>query len=490
MLLMLAVGTSFLVESLEMGAVSPLHSALGHAYGLSRAQRVGLAAMTYGGSMGGMLISGPLGDCKGRKAALMLANGLICLSSCLHAVVPLTSPTWVLLLLRLLGGLGGAISVPTGYTLAAESTPEELRLQMIFCISFVGNLGYILEALGIQWFMPHFGEQDSDNWRGLCLFIGLPAFAAMPLVWLVSESPSFLASNGRWDECAAALSTIASWNGRPESHAQALEEIKARRKPVAYSAGHWPAWTSLATHYLPVMVVLMLMDASKSFFTSGSAYLCKDLFELTRKHQSLSPTSLNIIASAAPLVGLLIGERFAWAGVRKLMLGWSLIAAASLGVLAIATLRSMAWFLLLTVILFKLAYGPMGTCLAMMKVQAFPTEFRASAFAMICVAGRLVCALGPMLLEALKTQEKARSWNPQHLSVYVVSLAAAALLSGLLVFPIPRACSSIPKLRSLSDINLNCSDDDDVVHSPLGRSAKYGSMRSGRGTRDIIAKSP
>lgn len=462
-LLLLAVGSSFLVESLEMGVVSPLHTALGHVYSLSRGERVGLAALTYAGSMGGMFIAGPLADCWGRKKGLLLALCLIFISSVLHAVVPLNSPTSVLLFLRVLGGIGGAITLPTGYTLAAESTPESMRFRIVFGISFLGSLGYFLEAVGIQWFMPHFGEHDSDNWRGLCLFIGLPALIAGPLVWMVSESPAFLSTNGRWEECARSLQTIARWNGR-EDAARAITADDLRPTIVGEPSessptAQWPPLNSLAAHYLPILVVLALMDACKSFFTSGSAYLCKDLFELTRASQTMSPTALNIVASASPLVGMLLGERCVWAGVRTLMFGWSIVAAGSLFVLADSRSREVPWLVLLMVIFYKLAYGPMGTCLSMMKVQAFPTEFRGSAFASICVAGRLLCALGPMLLEGLKPQEDASSWNPRHLDIFIIALGVTALCAGLLVFPIPRACRSQPVLRSLSSVNL-CSEDE------------------------------
>mmetsp|Transcript_110770 Transcript_110770/g.294241 ORF Transcript_110770/g.294241 Transcript_110770/m.294241 type:complete len:519 (-) Transcript_110770:92-1648(-) len=478
-----AVGTSFLIESLEMGAVSPLHTALGHAFNLSRGERIGLAALTYAGSMGGMFCAGPIADCYGRKTVLAAGNLIICISSCLHAVVPLHTPSWLILALRLLQGVGGAVVLPTGYTLAAESTPIDYRLKMGFGISFLGTIGYLLEALAIQWFMPHFGEKDSDNWRGFCLFIGLPALLALPLVFMIVESPTFLAINERWDDCEESLRTMAAWNKVPESAAstEASESLLPRRhmscRPMTTKLIRWPSVNSLIARFLPVMVVLTLMDASKSFFTSGSAYLCKDLFELTRHEMNqFSPAALNAIASGSPLLGLILGERMVGVGVRMVMLIWSVVAFAALCMMAIGKLRACGWLVLTLVIVYKLAYGPMGTCLAMMKVQAFPTEFRASAFAIICVGGRLLCALGPVLLEALKPHEDASSWNPKHLSVYILSLAVAALVSGLLVLKLPAMPTT--RLRSLSSTDLHSLDeedsDTDAVSPLVKRSFSFG----------------
>lgn len=459
-LLLLAIGVAFLAESLEMGAVSPLHTALGHAYGLSRGGRVWLAATTYAGSIGGMVVAGPLADIWGRKKGLLLSLLLVCLSSCAHAALPLQAPFFMILVLRVLAGLGTAISLPTGITLAAESTPEVLRLRLVLGTSFLGTLGYVLEAVGIQWFMPHFGEKDSDNWRGLCLFIGIPAFAALPLVWLLQESPMFLATTGRWEECNKALQEIAAWNNSPlHGGSRAPEVITdsqhrgtaiSRKQAIRSWKNQWPSWRLLVRQYALVLVVLTLMDAAKSFFVSGSAYLCKDLFEMTRTRQSLSPTALNMFASISPLLGLLIGERFVCIGVRALMVSCSFIASAALTALAFPKVRRGPGWVLSMVLLFKLTYGPMGTCLSMMKVEAFPTQFRASAFAAICAAGKLLCALGPMLLEGLKPEEDARSWDQRTLEKYIIVLAVAALAHGVLAFFIPRACGQGPRLRSLS----------------------------------------
>merc|ERR1719220_1499140 len=123
-------------------------------------------------------------------------------------------------------------------------------------------------------------------------------------------------------------------------------------------------------------MLLLLIDALRSFFTSGSAYLCKDLFELTRLNRPISPTFLNVIASLSPLVGLIIGERFIWMGVRFIMLWCSVIAAAALVVIAFPCVRNISWLLLAMVLCYKLTFGPMGTCVSLMKVEAFPTEFR------------------------------------------------------------------------------------------------------------------
>jgi len=479
-LLLLGVGVSSLVESMEMGVVGPLHTALARAYGLSRTERSLLPLLTYLGSMVGMIVAGPLADLWGRKRGLVLAQVLICAACCLHAVLPAHIGFGALVVLRLVSGVSGAMGIPTGISLAVESCPQKDRLRLVFGISFLGSLGYLLEAMGIQWFMPHFGEEATDNWRGLCLFCGIPALATLPLVLVLRESPTFLAISGRPQECIDSLDSISYWNGVPRR----IEPVQRRTSKIwrrlSISATRGPTLWGLAMHYLPVLVLLVLVDSMRSFFVSGSAYLCKDLFELTRMNQSVSPPFLNIIASISPLVGLIIGERCVWMGVRTIMLGGSVIAAASLAALASEGVRSLSWLLLVLVLCYKLTYGPLGTCVSVMKVEAFPTEFRGTAFAAICVAGKLLCALGPTLVEALKEEEAASSWRPKPLAIYLFSLAAAVLVSGLLALAVPVSGGGeegVP-LQDFSKLDgLDSDDEQDLKAKARTASADdYGSV--------------
>mmetsp|Transcript_39961 Transcript_39961/g.127096 ORF Transcript_39961/g.127096 Transcript_39961/m.127096 type:complete len:437 (-) Transcript_39961:116-1426(-) len=406
--------------------------------------------------MVGMIIAGPFADIFGRKRGLLLSLVLICLSSCLHAVLPLSTPVWVILMLRIISGISGAMAIPTGITLAVESSPQESRLRLVFGVSFLGALGYLVEALGVEWFMPHFGEESTDNWRGLCLFIGIPALLSIPTVVRLVESPTFLAVNGRWAECSATLDTISRWNERPRRQQALPRRTSEIWRSLSCSETRGPTLRSLAAAYLGILVLLILIDASRSFFTSGSAYLCKDLFELTRLNNAMSPTTLNVIASLSPLVGLIIGERLVFMGVRTIMFACGFLSAAALVALAFGPIRSTSWLLLTLVLVYKLCYGPMGTCVSLMKVEAFPTEFRATAFSAICVAGKLLCAVGPTLVEALKQEESASSWTSQNLAIYLVSLASASVLSGLLSLQVPAACGGDGGvLRDFSKVTLD-----------------------------------
>jgi len=428
--------------------------------------------------MVGMIIAGPLADLWGRKRGLILSLAMCCVVSVIHAVLPLSTSFAFLLVLRIFSGFAAALSIPTAITLAVESVPQNDRLRLIFGIQFMGSLGYLMEAIGVQWFMPHFGEDERDNWRGLCLFVGLPALISLPMVFVIWESPTFLAINGRWNECTASLDAIAWWNGRPRRQQAIPHRVSRIWRSLSFSETRGRTLQALAESYLSILLLLTLIDSARSFFVSGSAYLCKDLFELTRLNQSIPPTTLNIIASLSPLIGLMIGERFIAYGVRNIMMFCCIVAAAALFIVALDAVRTISWLLLLLVLIYKLTYGPTGTCISVMKVEAFPTEFRATAFAAICVVAKLLCALGPTLVEALKSEEAASSWDSRQLTVYIVSLAAFSLVAGILTHWVPITDDEGLALKDFSRLNIDSDSDGDANDAENKKIPEYGTLSS------------
>lgn len=67
LVVLLGVGCASLCESLEMGAVAPMHTALAEAFALSPASRTALPLFVCMGGIFGMLLTGPLCDKWGRK---------------------------------------------------------------------------------------------------------------------------------------------------------------------------------------------------------------------------------------------------------------------------------------------------------------------------------------------------------------------------------------------------------------------------------------
>lgn len=441
-LLLVGVGVTLLAECLEMGAVAPLHTAMSRFYSLSRWDRMALPMVTGAGSVVGLLVSGPICDWRGRIPSLAFSLVTIACVMLTTAVLPPSTSPFVLLIFRFFSGFAAAIQVPAGLVLAVESCPEDRRPSLVFGIQIVGNFGYFIEAVGVQVFMPQFGEAETDAWRSFCLFIGMVALISLPMALALKESPSFLAMKGDVAGCVGVLDHIAHMNGRrplKENARVARQEIPHRGIcDVADVFRNLDGW------HLSLLVVLSAADMIRGFFVSGSSYLWKDLFQLSRGAR-LSPSTMNIISSVTPLIGLMVSQRLLWLGVRRVAFVSAVLAALAM-LRLLFSLASQAeaavvelepWIVLICIMIAKLTYGPLGACISLMKAESFPTEIRASAYAFISVIAKVSSIVAPTLIEVLKGSEAAESWPILRLCWYVLLLAIAALVCGLLMCCVP-----------------------------------------------------
>jgi MFS family permease len=485
LLVVCCVGGVALCESLEMGAVAPLHSAIARVFGLSDSVRASLPAFTYAGSMAGLVVAGPMGDKWGRKATLMVSLFLISLSMALTAVLPAYVNPTVILGLRFLSGFAGAIGGPSGMSLAVESCPESVRSKVMFAIMFVGSLGYLCEAFAVEIFMPSFGEGQDDAFRAFCFVIATPALLSLPLTFVIAESPCFLAVKGRAEECARVLDNIAWWNGwgglRQHIRVPRVQASQLNvRDGTTISSLVWS--TALAFLAYPwILGLLIVIDSSRSFFMSGSSYLWKDLFNMPEVASQVSPSLLNVIASVSPLIGLLVGERIVkFLGVRTTCFACSAVAGSALLMLTFATLRGIPAMLLCLVLATKLTYGPLGTCICLMKLEAFPTEVRTTIYSFISMCGKLLCLLAPTMVEVMRHGEKATDWTDRNLSAYIWCLIVTSMATGLFALFTDGSADERKPLEDYVDPDASKKDADGKQISPVSRqnsaATSYGSF--------------
>jgi len=100
-------------------------------------------------------------------------------------------------------------------------------------------------------------------------------------------------------------------------------------------------------------------------------------------------------------------------------------------------IRTGALPLLACVMAVKLTYGPLNTCIALIKAESFPTEIRVSAYSLISMVSKVTCTVAPTLIEAWKGDESAASWKRGSLLYYFACLMSCATLCGLLTLAIP-----------------------------------------------------
>jgi len=489
LLVLIGVGCAALSESVEMGAAAPMHSALTRAFDLSKAVREALPAFTVAGSAIGMLASGPACDYVGRKAVLLVSNVAIAVCMCGTALMPITSGAHVVLALRFMSGFSAALGAPAGVVLAVESSPHSMRARLLFAITFLSSLGYLICAIGLELFMPYLGDSEDDAWRKFYFFVAAPSILSLPFVAVLNESPCFLAVNRQPEKAVQVLCNIAATNGvrldpdrvvlpmPPEVDISSIAALKGRVVEIM-------AFNTM------LLVILCVVDGCRGYFVSGSAYVWKDYFAIASAQESarLSPAMMNIVASLSPLVGLVIGERFVFMGVRRVTFFSAVIACSSLCLLNVIDLSGQIWKVVGIVILVKLTYGPINTCVSLMKTEAFPTEIRATTYALISVVSKVGSAMGPMSVEYLRGEEENGRVTEGALAEFIFSLAAAVMLTGVLALAVPGSmgfeepledfvfdtasdCESQPIKRQLSHL--------DTKSSPGGIRG-YGTLGGGK----------
>lgn len=205
-----------------------------------------VASLTLSATLA-MLLAGPLSDRFGRLPVLRGAALLFALSAVASALAPDFA---TLVLARLIGGLavGAALIVAPIYI--GESAPPERRgmlvsinqLNIVIGISVAFFSNYLLALLaGSDHALVARLGIDAHSWRWMLGVEALPAIAYLAGLFLVRESPRWLALNGDTPGAGQALretrtageadaelaSILATGNGKPVAPLAALRQLMA-----------------------------------------------------------------------------------------------------------------------------------------------------------------------------------------------------------------------------------------------------------------------
>ena len=152
-------------------------------FGVSYVATAGSITLTLLVRMAGGLAAGWASDRFGRKLPLMLS--IAWFAVCDGAVSLAPSFGWVLAL-RTLFGFGMGAEWTSGATLAMENWPARSRGIASGVLQGSWAVGYLLAAVVTALVVPAWG------WRPMFAIAALPALLALPIRWLVPESPEWL----------------------------------------------------------------------------------------------------------------------------------------------------------------------------------------------------------------------------------------------------------------------------------------------------------
>jgi MFS family permease len=206
---LVAIGGLFnAIEQYNVGYAGP---AIAADFGLSQTQVGLLSTGTFVAMALGSLLSGLAGDRLGRKPVFLANIAIFTFGAALTAL----APNYELLLLGrvLIGiGLGGEISL--GYTVVAELMPSRRRGAMTAAVQFIaGGVGvFAASGLAALFFGPLAGVLGGPDtaWRWFLGLMVLPAVLLVVARRYIPETPRYLLQRGRIAQTNRVLSLLAA----------------------------------------------------------------------------------------------------------------------------------------------------------------------------------------------------------------------------------------------------------------------------------------
>jgi MFS family permease len=196
------------IEQYNVGYAAPL---LVKQWALSKTDVGLLTTMTFGGMAAGSLIAGVTGDLLGRKITYMYNLVLYTVGALVGALAPNFA---VLLLGRILVGIGLGGELNTGLTIVSELVPTRRRGASVAVVNVAaGGLGiFASTALATVILGPLAGSLGGPHtaWRWLLGVLAIPAVLVFFYRRYIPESPRYLLSKGQAGEANRVLTQLAS----------------------------------------------------------------------------------------------------------------------------------------------------------------------------------------------------------------------------------------------------------------------------------------
>ena len=340
------------------------------------------------GSFLGSLFLGRLSDTHGRRTIFL---GSILWYSLFTALTALSWDPWSMFSFRVLAGVGLGGMLVVDPSILSEFLPPQSRGRFMVLLDFFWPIGFLLAIL-FWWVFIIQGVTVGgiESWRILFVVAAFPAFIAFLARLTIPESPFYYARHGKLPEAAAVLTRI---TGSPVDPASLSREQAVPRAPIG----------ALFTGRLARRSVVTLVVWTALNFSYYGLFLDLPFALSTFKNQvatDVGLTALFFITSALAqfpgyLASMILVER--WGRKRTLAL-FLILGGVSGFAFATASGVPLLFASLALVSFFNL--GAWGAVYAYTP-ELFPTQYRATGFAMGETVGKLTSIFGPILFGAM-----------------------------------------------------------------------------------------
>ncbi|MFC0672422.1 MFS transporter [Brachybacterium hainanense] len=233
-----ASGIGWALDAMDVGLISFVIAALAVHWDLGMGERSLIASAGFAGMALGAVLGGLLADRIGRRqvfALTLLVYGLATGASALSTGLVM------LIVLRVVVGLGLGAELPVASTLMSEFAPRRIRGRVIVWLEAFWALGWILAAV-----VGTYVVAASDaGWRWALLLGAAPALYALVIRWKMPESVRYLESRGRHEEAERTVRALEESAGVPAPSLQEAARTGTDAGPAAEpAAGRASIWSA------------------------------------------------------------------------------------------------------------------------------------------------------------------------------------------------------------------------------------------------------
>jgi MFS family permease len=426
--IIVALGTSWILDGLEVTLVGSLSGVLQTKNGLSLSdqQVTGAATVYLTGAVIGALLFGRLTDRHGRRRLFLvtLATYSIATLGTAFAVNYLSFA-----IARFVTGMGIGGEYAAINSAVDELIPGKIRGRVDLFVNATFWVGASLGAVATLLLLSSYGPPHAWGWRLAFGIGGVLGFGVLILRLAVPESPRWLMLRGRERDASAVVDAI-----EREIREHIAELPKVAEKPLRLKTRDHTPWGEIFRHMLGpsrsrsvLGLVLMVGQAfffNAMFFTFG--LVAKQFYH---RSDALLPLQLLPFAIASFLGPVILGPFFDRIGRKPMITGSYAVSGAGLAVIAalfgFGVLSLNALTAGFAVIFFVASAAASAAYLTVSEI--FPLEIRALAIAIFYAFGTLIGGVGAPLFFGSLIAGGSRA----HLALGYL-LGAALMLAGAL----------------------------------------------------------
>lgn len=393
--LLVGSGLGWALDALDVGLLSFVLAQLAVTWSSDAAALAWVASAGFAGMAIGAAVGGGLADRFGRKQVFALTLLVFGVATGLSA---LAWSVGVLLVLRVVVGLGLGAELPVASTLVSEFSPRRIRGRVVVWLEAFWALGTVGAALVGFLVVP----TSDDGWRWALAVGALPALYAVVVRLGMPESVRFLESRGRHAEAEATVRLFEESAGVAAPAASAgPDEPRAVAAGTGAGAGRGSGRSLLSAELRGRTIAAWVVWAATNFSYYG-AFVWLPTLLVQAGFPLVKSFEYTLLITLAQLPGYAVSawlvERWGRRPTLATFLAGSAVAAGAFGLGAVS-----GSVVQIVVSGMALSFANLGAWGALYAVtpELYPTALRATGAGRAAGVGRLGSIVAPLSVPPL-----------------------------------------------------------------------------------------